>query len=83
MSAGVPDVRYYQAIREVILDTPGLVTFNGYYFTIGEVGTSWAGDYPGKVGVGGWGQTGTLGTGANVESGAQGIYATASNRLWT
>lgn len=58
-------------------------TFNSYYFTIGEVGTSWAGDYPGKVGVGGWGQSGTLGTGANVESGAQGIYATASNRLWT
>jgi porin len=58
-------------------------TFNSHYFTIGEVGTSWAGDYPGKVGVGGWGQTGTLGAGANVESGAQGIYATASNRLWT
>jgi porin len=58
-------------------------TFNSYYFTIGEVGTYWAGDYPGKVGVGGWGQSGTLGTGNNLESGAQGIYATATNRLWT
>lgn len=58
-------------------------TFNSYYFNIGEVGTSWAGDYPGKLGVGGWGQSGALGAGENQESGAQGIYATASNRLWT
>ena len=58
-------------------------TFNNYYFTIGEVGTYWAGDYPGKFGVGGWGQTGTLASNNIQESGAQGIYATASNRLWT
>lgn len=58
-------------------------TFNSYYFNIGEVGTSWAGDYPGKIGVGGWGQTGTMGQVPNQESGAKGIYATASNRLAT
>jgi porin len=58
-------------------------TFNSYYFNIGEVGTSWAGDYPGKIGVGGWGQTGTMGQAPNQESGAKGIYATASNRLAT
>jgi porin len=23
-------------------------TFNSYYFNIGEIGTSWAGDYPGS-----------------------------------
>ncbi|MEW6038189.1 MAG: carbohydrate porin [Pseudomonadota bacterium] len=57
-------------------------TFNSYYFNIGEAGFSWIGDYPGKVAVGGWGQSGTLGTGDDLESGAQGIYATASNRLW-
>lgn len=63
-------------------------TFDSYYFNIGEVGTSWAGEYPGKVGVGGWGQTGTLETNGYQgqllqESGAKGIYATASNRLAT
>lgn len=58
-------------------------TFNSYYFNIGEVGVSWAGNYPGKFAVGSWGQTGNLGQGNNIESGAQGIYGTASNRLMT
>ena len=62
--------------------------FNSYYFNIGEIGTSWAGDYPGKISLGGWAQSGTLTTvnaqGQSLqENGARGIYATASNRLAT
>ena len=61
------------------------------YFTIGELGTSWVGDYPGKFAVGGWGQSGTLKeywqgapcSSAICQSGAAGIYADATNRLHT
>jgi len=58
-------------------------TFNSYYLNIGELGLSWGGNYPGKFAVGGWGQSGNLGQGKNIESGAQGVYGTASNRLMT
>lgn len=59
------------------------------YFMIGEAGFSWDGDHPGKFAVGGWGQGGNLTsvlpnatTGARLEeNGAQGLYATTSNRL--
>lgn len=57
--------------------------FDSYYFNIGELGYSWTGEFPGKIAVGGWGQTGTLGQGASVESGAQGFYALGSRRLWS
>jgi len=63
--------------------THAFPTFNSYYFNIGEVGTSWGGKFPGKFGVGGWGQSGTLGSVNNQESGAQGIYSILSNRLST
>ena len=64
-------------------------TFNSYYFNIGEVGTSWGGEYPGKIAFGAWGQSGQLqsvipnaSTGKVLtQSGAQGVYTTASNRL--
>lgn len=60
-------------------------TFNSYYFNIGEAGTSWTGDYPGKFAVGAWGQSGlqTQPFNGKQQSGAQGIYTTLSNRLWT
>jgi len=46
---------------------------------------AWAGNYPGKFSVGGWCQGGSLSNfpQTQFESGAQGIYTTASNRLWT
>jgi porin len=64
--------------------------FNGYYFSIGEVGYSWRlgpDGMPGTVAVGGWGQTGQLTaptpSGSTItENGAKGIYAFANQRLW-
>ncbi len=59
--------------------------FNGYYFTIGEVGYAWRlgrHGMPGTLAVGGWGQTGELSAGGATEDGAQGFYAFGSQRLW-
>ncbi|SMF93827.1 porin [Methylomagnum ishizawai] len=56
-------------------------TFDSYYFNIGEAGISWDGRYPGKAAVGGWGQSGWMGASPHRESGAQGVFATATNRL--
>lgn len=58
--------------------------FNGYWFTIGEIGTNWVlGDsnHPGQLGLGLWRQTGQI-TGAGVtEDGFGGFYAFASQRV--
>lgn len=63
-----------------------LPTFNEYTFNIAEVGYSWrlgAEGKPGRLGLGGWWQTGDLYTPAlNVEDGAQGYYLFANQRLW-
>lgn len=57
--------------------------FNGYYFQIGEVGGWWKfGDLPGKMGIGGWGQTGQLTTALIKENGIQGVYLFSTQRLW-
>jgi porin len=59
--------------------------FNGYYFTIGEVGYAWRlGEHgmPGTLAVGGWGQTGELSAGGVTEDGAHGFYTFGSQRLW-
>jgi porin len=63
--------------------------FNGYYFHIAELGGGWllgSGKFPGKVGIGGWDQTGTLSltssTATISQNGTQGIYAFGSQRLW-
>jgi porin len=60
--------------------------FNSYKFNIGEVGYAWRlGDEgkPGRIGVGIWGQTGTLFTGnLTPVQGANGFYAFGSQRLW-
>lgn len=58
-------------------------SLNSYYFNIGEVGYSWSGKAPGKIAVGGWGQSGALTRGNIQESGAQGFYAFGNHRLWT
>jgi porin len=60
--------------------------FNGYYMQIGELGYSWRlGDQrkPGRIGVGGWYQSGELFTPAlTAEDGATGFYLFANQRLW-
>ncbi|MFZ0565359.1 MAG: carbohydrate porin [Chlamydiales bacterium] len=60
--------------------------FNGYYFYIGEAGIGWElgkEKKPGKLGVGGWRQTGVLTASNDLrERGTEGIYAFASQRLW-
>ena len=66
--------------------TEWLPTFNEYTFNIAEVGYSWrlgAEGKPGRLGLGGWWQTGDLYTPAlTVEDGAQGYYLFANQRLW-
>ena len=60
--------------------------FNGYYFTIGEVGYAWqlgADKMPGTLAVGAWGQTGDLTVAGITENGAKGFYMFGSQRLWT
>jgi porin len=68
-------------------------TFEGYYFSIGEVGKVWSGDYPGKMAFGGWGQSGTFCAGltatkgcegqSRVQNGMQGFYTLLTNRVMT
>jgi porin len=58
--------------------------FNGYWFSIGEIGTNWLigdGNHPGRFGIGLWRQTGLI-TGAGVtEDGFGGVYAFGSQRI--
>jgi porin len=66
-------------------------TFDSYFFSIGEVGKVWGGNYPGKIAFGGWGQSGAFCNGlttftncsqqAQIQNGMQGFYALATNRL--
>lgn len=68
-------------------------TFEGYYFSIGEVGKVWGGDYPGKMAFGGWGQSGAFCAGltatkgcegqSRVQNGMQGFYTLLTNRVMT
>lgn len=57
--------------------------FNGYYFSIMEVGYGWANAKPGIAAVGGWYQSGKLHKGDQTQTGTGGIYAFASQALWT
>jgi porin len=63
-----------------------LPSFAGYYMNIGELGYSWlAGEEkkPGRIGIGGWYQTGKAYTPAlTTEDGATGYYLFATQRLW-
>ena len=67
----------------------GTPVFSGYYLQMGEVGAAWLlgpEEKPGKIGLGGWGQTGNLtagsGTAAIHQNGTEGFYAFGSQRLW-
>ncbi len=56
--------------------------FNGYYFSIGEVGYGWTTSKPGIAAIGGWYQSGQLKAGTQKENGTGGIYAFGSQALW-
>jgi porin len=63
--------------------------FNGYYFQIGEVGSSWVigpNKLPGNIGLGGWAQTGELTAGGGAaaihQNGTGGFYVFGSQRLY-
>lgn len=58
--------------------------FNGYWFTIGEIGTSWLlgeGNHPGRFGIGLWRQTGQITIGSITEDGFGGFYVFGSQRV--
>ena len=59
--------------------------FNGYYFTIGELGYNWLlgeGQHPGKMGIGLWRETGVLGTPSGItQNGTGGVYTFGSQRI--
>ncbi len=57
--------------------------FNGYYFSIAEVGYGWATAKPGIAAIGGWYQSGKLQAANQSQTGTGGIYAFASQALWT
>jgi porin len=59
-------------------------TFNGYYFSIGEIGTNWTlgeGNHPGQFGIGLWHQTGILTAPGVTQDGAGGVYLFGSQRI--
>ena len=56
--------------------------FNGYYFSIMEVGYGWAYHKPGVAAIGGWYQSSKLHSDAKEQDGTGGIYAFASQALW-
>lgn len=56
--------------------------FNGYYFSILEIGYGWAGSRPGIVAVGGWHQSGKLEAAEQTQTGTGGIYSFVSRALW-
>ncbi|MES2198882.1 MAG: carbohydrate porin [Chlamydiota bacterium] len=56
--------------------------FNGYYFSIAEVGYGWVTPKPGIAAIGGWYQSGVLESGTQKEKGTGGIYAFGSQALW-
>lgn len=56
--------------------------FNGYSFSIMEVGHGWTTSKPGIAAVGGWYQSGLLRAGTQREKGTGGFYAFGSQALW-
>lgn len=58
--------------------------FNGYFFNVAEIGTSWtlgSGRHPGQLGVGLWRQTGVLTAAGVSDDGTGGAYLFGSQRL--
>lgn len=56
--------------------------FNGYYFSIMEVGYGWAGSRPGIIAIGSWYQSGKLHAADQTQTGTGGIYSFVSRALW-
>src|SRR5581483_2115953 len=56
--------------------------FNGYYFSIAEMGYGWAKSKPGIAAVGGWYQSGKLKSDSQSQTGTGGVYAFGSQALW-
>lgn len=56
--------------------------FNGYYFSIAEVGYGWVKSKPGIAAVGGWFQSGELKAGDQKQRGTYGFYTFGSQALW-
>ncbi|MBU6383374.1 MAG: carbohydrate porin [Verrucomicrobia bacterium] len=56
--------------------------FNGYYFSIMEVGYGWASAKPGIAAIGGWYQSGRLKNAGQVQTGTGGFYFFGSQALW-
>jgi porin len=82
LSAAAYDGNLARGVQTGLNATP---EFNGYYFTIGEVGYAWrVGSHgmPGTLAVGGWAQTGRLTANNVTETGAHGFYTFGSQRLW-
>lgn len=56
--------------------------FNGYYFSIMEVGYGWGAPKPGVAAIGGWYQSGRLKNAGQVQDGTGGFYFFGSKALW-
>lgn len=57
--------------------------FNGYYFSIAELGYGWSMQKPGIVAIGGWYQSGKVSAFSKSQTGMEGIYAFGSQCLWS
>jgi len=83
VSYGIFDASGMNGVQTGIECAP---SFDGFYLHIGEVGYSWlAGEEkkPGRIGIGGWYQSGEVFTPAfTTENGATGSYLFAVQRLW-
>jgi len=94
LDVGVYDGAGASGVQTGLKEAP---VFNGHYFMIGEAAYCWllgAEERPGKIGVGGWVQTGEMygpeefqpggfkPTYQVQEEGAQGAYTYGSQRLW-
>lgn len=56
--------------------------FNGYYFSIMEIGYGFGAPKPGILAIGGWHQSGKLTAGGQTQTGTGGIYGFGSKALW-
>jgi porin len=70
--------------RGIQTGVSALELFNGYYFTIAEIGTNWVlgdGHHPGEFGIGLWRQTGVITIRGITEDGMGGVYMFGAQRI--
>ncbi len=79
INAGIFDGNLARGVQTGIKVGPH---FDGYYFSIAEVGYGWGGGKPGIAAIGGWYQSGHLHIGSVSQHGMGGIYAFGSQALW-